>query len=388
MQGPLVSAARNQLETILRRGFPVLALVLMAESFVNMFAQRIFLNEFSDAYASSIFLTLLLCLVICWRAQSSSWPIGLFATLVSAGFILWPIMLKPDAVFPTGYEPWFWWLVGIAGVGAAVAFPTWLATLYILANSAIWIPFHARQDAGNAFFAVSFQDAVYVFLICMTLLSVMAMLRRAAFKTDVANSASIDREIEKAKIDAVERERSRIDSLVHDKVLNTLLLAANATNKENRERAAALALESIKALENAKGERSIGQVNPQGFFRALQLAAKRLSPEVQVSMVSATLMSIPADVASSLTEVTLQGLDNALRHSRASSIELILSTSKKEGLEIVIQDNGQGFRLERIPKNRIGLRTSIFQKAELVGASVSLESELGRGTRIAIRWKG
>jgi signal transduction histidine kinase len=166
------------------------------------------------------------------------------------------------------------------------------------------------------------------------------------------------------------------------------LLAANATNKENRERAAVLALESIKALENAKGDRSIGQVNPQGFFRALHLAAKRLSPEVQVSIVSATLMSFPADVASSLTEVTLQGLDNALRHSRASSIELILSTSKKEGLEIVIKDNGQGFRPERIPKNRIGLRTSIFQKAELVGASVSLESELGRGTRIVIRWKG
>ncbi|MFM1783909.1 MAG: hypothetical protein RLZZ579_186, partial [Actinomycetota bacterium] len=235
MQMTLVSAARNRLETIFRRGFPVLALVLMSESFVNMFAQRIFLNALSDAYALSIVLILLLCFVQGWRTQSRSWPIGVFSILVSVGFVIWPIVLRPDVVFPTGYEPWFWWLIGIAGIGSAVAFPTWLAVLFILVNSAVWIPFHTGKEAGNASLSVAAQDAIYIFLICTTLVAVMVLLRRAALRTDAANTASIQREIEKAKIDAVERERSRIDSLVHDKVLNTLLLAANATNKKSRE---------------------------------------------------------------------------------------------------------------------------------------------------------
>ncbi len=388
MQTTLASAARNRLETIFRRGFPVITLILMSESFVNMFAQRIFLNQLSDIYALSLVASLILCFVLSWRAQSRSWPIGLFALLVTGGYLLWPAMLKTGVIFPTGYEPWFWWLVGIAGIGAAIAFPTWLAVLYVFLNSVIWIPFHNSADSGNADLAVSTQDAIYIFLICNTLVAVMVLLRRAALRTDAANTASIEREIERAKIDAVERERLRLDALVHDKVLNTLLLAANATNKKDRERAASLASESIRSLESARSDRAAGKVNPQGLFRALEIAAKRMSPEIKVSIESATLLEIPTEAASALTEATLQALDNAIQHSKADSIELRLSASRTEGLGIFVKDNGQGFRLERIARNRIGLRTSIFQKAELVGAKVTLDSEIGKGTQIEIRWKG
>lgn len=387
MQPALTSAARSRLETIFRRGFPVVASILFIETLVNMLAQRPLLNYWSDVYLAMIIAAIALSFITAWRSDSAKWPIALFALLSAIGLLIWPNLLLSDAVFPDGYQPWFWWLLGIAGVGAAVAFPIWLAMLFIFVTSVGWLPLHTSLVGGNAGIDNALQDAIYLFLICNSLLAVIWLIRDAARKTDIANSSAVEREIERAKIDAVERERLRLDALVHDTVLNALLTAANATNKKDRESAARLAKQAIDSLEKAREDRTTGVLNPQGLFQALEIASSRLSRLVKVNVKSATLMEIPAEVATALTEATLQALDNSIRHSQASRIELNLSATSERGLEIQVIDNGKGFRPERISKTRIGLRTSILSRAESVGAKVLLESNLGSGTKIEIRWK-
>lgn len=387
MQTTLASAARSRLETIFRRGFPAVASVLFLETAVNMFAQRTYLNSLSDLYFAFVIAAIALSFYTAWRSDSAKWPIALFTLISGLGLLIWPWLLTTGTNFPEGYQPWFWWLLGIAGVGASVAFPTWLAMFYIFLTSAFWIPLHASIAGGNAGLANALQDAIYLFLIGNSLLAVIWMIRDAARKTDEANSSALAREIERAKVDAVERERLRLDALVHDTVLNALLTAANATNAKDRESAAKLAKQAIDSLESAREDRSTGVVNPQGLFRALEIATTRLSPTISVNVLSATLMELPAEVATALTEATLQALDNSLRHAQASAIELNLSATAEGGLEIQVTDNGKGFKPERISKNRIGLRTSIFNRAESVGAKVNLESNLGLGTKIEIRWQ-
>lgn len=387
MQTSLASAARARLETIFRRGFPVVTSILFLEAIVNMVAQQPYLSFWSDLYLWIVITTIALSFYFGWRSEFSTWPISAFAVVAALGLVFWPAFLNPGVVFPQGYQPWFWWLLGIAGVGALVAFPTWLAATYIFITSVAWIPVHVSPLGGDAGLANAMQDAIYLFLIGNSLLGVIWLIRNAAQKTDAANSVALEREIERAKVDAVERERLRLDALVHDTVLNALLTAANATNKKDRESAAKLAKQAIDSLEKAREEKASGLVNPQGLFRALEIATSRLSEAVSVNVRSATLLELPAEVATALTEATLQALDNALRHAEATHIQLDLSATAESGIEIQVSDNGRGFRPDRIPKNRIGLRTSILKRAESVGAKVTLNSTLGTGTKIEIRWK-
>lgn len=387
MQSSLASAARNRLETIFRRGFPVVTAILFLEAAVNMVAQRLYLNIWSDLFAMAVICSIGLSFYLGWRSQSGNWAIALFAIVCASGLLFWPGFLVPQADFPQGYQPWFWWLLGIAGVGASLAFPIWLAMAYIFVTSLAWIPVHISVPGGDAGLSNALQDSTYLFLIGNSLLAVIWLIRNAAYKADVANSSALEREIERARVDAIERERQRLDALVHDTVLNALLTAANATNKKDRESAAKLAKQAIDSLNSAREDRVSGVVNPQGLFRALEIATSRLSENIAVNVKTATLLELPSEVATALTEATLQALDNAVRHSQATEIELSLSATSKRGVEISITDNGKGFRPERISKTRIGLRTSILTRAESVGATVKLESILGVGTTIEIRWK-
>ncbi|MFM1779398.1 MAG: hypothetical protein RIS51_543, partial [Actinomycetota bacterium] len=142
MQTALASAARSRLETIFRRGFPAVASVLFLETAVNMVAQRPYLNPLSDLYLAFVIAAIALSFYTAWRSDSAKWPIALFTVISGLGLVIWPWLLIPGTNFPEGYQPWFWWLLGIAGVGASVAFPTWLAMFYIFVTSASWIPLH------------------------------------------------------------------------------------------------------------------------------------------------------------------------------------------------------------------------------------------------------
>ncbi len=50
-------------------------------------------------------------------------------------------------------------------------------------------------------------------------------------------------------------------------------------------------------------------------------------------------------------------------------------------LSLEISDNGIGFDLGTVPAGRYGL-TGMAERAELVGAELMVESELGEGTRV------
>jgi signal transduction histidine kinase len=57
-----------------------------------------------------------------------------------------------------------------------------------------------------------------------------------------------------------------------------------------------------------------------------------------------------------------------------------------DGVKIVIKDNGKGFRVSRVPKNRLGLKLSIFSRIQAVGGKAFVDSKLGVGTNIVLEW--
>jgi signal transduction histidine kinase len=90
---------------------------------------------------------------------------------------------------------------------------------------------------------------------------------------------------------------------------------------------------------------------------------------------------LPPSLADVLFRVALEAVANVLRHSQATSIDLIMEYTPTS-VELVIEDDGCGFTPEPA-KFGFGLQ-SMKRRCDSVNAILRIESNPGDGTRIAV----
>ena len=94
---------------------------------------------------------------------------------------------------------------------------------------------------------------------------------------------------------------------------------------------------------------------------------------------------LPAETQVVLYRICQEALNNIAKHAKASQvkIDVLQSTGK---FELHIWDNGRGFNMADQPRpGHYGL-SMMRERAETVGATLSVMSQVGQGTEIAIRW--
>jgi len=90
------------------------------------------------------------------------------------------------------------------------------------------------------------------------------------------------------------------------------------------------------------------------------------------------------DVEKSLFRIIQEALANIAWHSHADKVDLIINF-KPDYLLITIQDNGKGFNPRQSENGGMGLK-SMCERAELIGGELIISSELGRGTKIMVKY--
>jgi two-component system nitrate/nitrite sensor histidine kinase NarX len=93
---------------------------------------------------------------------------------------------------------------------------------------------------------------------------------------------------------------------------------------------------------------------------------------------------LPADVQVAFYRLCQEAFNNIAKHARASQVTIRLEYDAG-ALELHIRDDGQGFDPERTPSGHYGLNM-MRERAEAVGMMLSVTSQPGHGTEIAIRW--
>jgi signal transduction histidine kinase len=94
---------------------------------------------------------------------------------------------------------------------------------------------------------------------------------------------------------------------------------------------------------------------------------------------------VPPDVALCFFRIAQESLRNGIVHGRARHLEVSLARSG-EDIEVTIADDGTGFDLETTIRSAGGLGlVSMEERAHLVGGSVHVVSEIGRGTTVRVR---
>jgi signal transduction histidine kinase len=132
-----------------------------------------------------------------------------------------------------------------------------------------------------------------------------------------------------------------------------------------------------------------GEVSAVALAERIGTAASTLSSLIDVRISEVADQSVPAPVAEALYSASLQAMVNSLQH--AGSADRVVHWVSVIGLTdgavlIEVGDTGRGFSFEDIPVERLGLRVSIIDRVSNAGGEVEVDSVVGEGTAIRLRW--
>ncbi|ROQ30952.1 histidine kinase/DNA gyrase B/HSP90-like ATPase [Frondihabitans sp. PhB188] len=185
---------------------------------------------------------------------------------------------------------------------------------------------------------------------------------------------------------ATEAERVRTDALLHDTVLAALLAAAS---NQAPERATSMAREALAIVSTSEGP-PLSQPTVTKFAVRWSLAAADLGlahDTVRFAVTGLDAVEVPSAVGDALVSAALQALVNSVKHAGMSTTRSVIgSATDGGGVRIIISDDGQGFDLDGIPEERLGVRVSILEQVRHVGGTAHIRSSPGKGTRVTLEW--
>ncbi len=205
---------------------------------------------------------------------------------------------------------------------------------------------------------------------------------------------------EKAEESAVLSERNRLARELHDAVTQTLFsasLIADVLPKiwvKNQEEAGRR-LEELRQLTRgalAEMRTLLLELRPSAIADAsfsellIQLrdaftGKSRIPTDL---IIHGDEMALPIEPKVTLYRITQEALNNISKHANASQVFIHLNYFI-DHLSLEILDNGQGFDLNAIPVNSLGIGIMV-ERAENVGAKIDIESEPDHGTHIKVIW--
>jgi PAS domain S-box-containing protein len=213
--------------------------------------------------------------------------------------------------------------------------------------------------------------------------------------TALIRDISERRELEQSVATASEQERTRIARELHDGLgqqIGGLLFLMNGLHRD-LQAAGVPQAETVRQLCGELGTalaqaRSLAHdlysvpASPEGLVEALESMAERVNAEGCVECGfegERSVMVANQAAASHLYRIAQEATHNALKHSEATRIELVLRRSPTT-LELSVRDNGIGFPAQPTPRG-LGLRT-MEQRARLIGGRLRVHARPEGGIEV------
>ena len=86
-----------------------------------------------------------------------------------------------------------------------------------------------------------------------------------------------------------------------------------------------------------------------------------------------------------IVAIAQEALTNAVRHSRARKITVRASTAQSVGFRLSVADDGRGIAREPVPPG-FGM-TSMQERADRIGASLTIVTAPRNGTEVVLAWQ-
>ncbi|WP_418969107.1 PspC domain-containing protein [Alloscardovia omnicolens] len=174
-----------------------------------------------------------------------------------------------------------------------------------------------------------------------------------------------------------EEERADMAAHLHDSVLQTLNLIRQ--NSQNPDYVAQLARTQERELRRWLYE------DREDAMQSIVSSMKLISAQVEdthgvpIEVITVGDTQPPAH-ATALIEATRQALTNACTHGKPA-ISLYVEANQ-QSIQVFVRDHGDGFNIDDIPEDRMGVRHSIQGRMERAGGTVEIVSRPHWGTEV------
>ena len=225
-----------------------------------------------------------------------------------------------------------------------------------------------------------------------------AIARQAALALHHSRLADQRRLEERRK--TILEERNRLARDIHDNLAQgfaAILMQLQGAQREacSLPPAVKTKLETVIDLARRhmiEARRSVGTLRPNvgngedvttALRRIADLAQRTSSVPIEISLEE--LPRFGDGVEREVLGIAQEALNNAVRHSRARRITVRASTVRSIGLRLSVADDGRGIARER-PAVGFGL-TSMQERAERIGASLTIVTAPRSGTEVVLAWE-
>lgn len=202
---------------------------------------------------------------------------------------------------------------------------------------------------------------------------------------------------------AQEEERKRIARELHDETIQALVVLSRqlddlATGSESLSEKQRYLLENLWQQTQGimEGLRRLSQdlrpptLDRLGLLPALEWLASDVAKHSGIAVevkVHGTERRLPAAAELVLFRIAQEALRNVWRHSGATSAQVMVEFDGGKS-RVTVKDNGRGFKLpssmgDLAKDGKLGL-AGMVERAQLIGGSLKVESEPGKGTTITI----
>jgi signal transduction histidine kinase len=141
-----------------------------------------------------------------------------------------------------------------------------------------------------------------------------------------------------------------------------------------------------------EARRSVGTLRPNvGDGEEVGAALKRLADvaqrttDVRIDVTVDELPRLGDIVEREIIGIAQEALSNAVRHSSARRITVSAASVRSIGVRLSVADNGRGIANER-PSSGFGM-TSMQERAERIGASLTIVTAPRSGTEVVLAWE-
>lgn len=225
-----------------------------------------------------------------------------------------------------------------------------------------------------------------------------AIARQAALALHYSRLVEQSRLEERQK--AILEERNRLARDIHDNLaqgFGAILMQLQAAQREIRTLPphAADKIETAIVLARThlvEARRSVGTLRPNvsdgeaistSLKRITELAQRTTRVPIEIDMDE--LPRVGGVVEREIVGIAQEALANAVRHARARRIKVRASAVRSIGVRLSVTDDGRGFARDR---NSAGFgMTSMQERAERIGASLTIVTAPRSGTEVVLAWE-
>jgi len=308
------------------------------------------------------------------------WAMG-YVVLVTVGLITWPWAWQSTS--PASSSPWIWMCLGVASICLAVTMGTAWGLGYAIVAGILFAVIRMTPSGQGAPLLGAVQDMIVLVMNAAVVIVALGVVGNSFKDLDEIEENSRREATAAAIEDALLEERHRLDGIVHDEVMTTLVSAANHPDDQSVAQQAQRAVERLAQAE-APTEARLPVTGDQLTWLVSDVVSTLVPQSRFISQLEDIL--VPQPVASTLGMVVREVALNVAKHAQAEKVEVSLTSPAHGAVEITIADDGIGFDPDLVPKRRLGLQVSVVYRMWAIGGHAEIRSAPGEGTVVTLTW--